>query len=455
MAKHRRYGAAPGGFLRGIFYKILILITVAALVAAWFAFEIEKPGLELESKPALLGGHVEVPLRASDQKSGLSLVSVRLKQGETDKTFFLKTFPRQSWFNNAGPRAFSARVPLDVGEAGFREGPAELVIEARDQSLMGFFRGNSQTITLPVTVDTTPPLVRMKTSKIYLQPGGSAALIYTVSEQPVRHGVMLDDHFFPGQPTKKPDTYIAYFALPWDAKAVGSASVCAWDTAGNRAQTNFIATFRPLKKKQDTITLSDAFLQWKLPEFKQHYPEMQGDLLTQYLYVNGEVRRQNEARVAELCAVTASEQLWQGHFMRMPGAIRATFADQRTYLYQGRVVDAQTHLGVDIASVAQADVRAANRGKVVLAENLGIFGNVVMLDHGQGLFSLYAHLTSIDTQVGAMLEQNQLLGHSGMTGMAGGDHLHYAMLVHGVFVTPVEWWDQRWIDINIRPLLNE
>ena len=119
------------------------------------------------------------------------------------------------------------------------------------------------------------------------------------------------------------------------------------------------------------------------------------------------MRRQNEARVAELCAATASEQLWQGHFMRMPGAIRATFADQRTYLYQGRVVDAQTHLGVDIASVAQADVRAANRGKVVLAENLGIFGNVVMLDHGQGLFSLYAHLTSIDTQVGAMLEQNQ------------------------------------------------
>ena len=119
------------------------------------------------------------------------------------------------------------------------------------------------------------------------------------------------------------------------------------------------------------------------------------------------------------------------------------------------MVDAQTYLGIDIASVAQANVQTANRGKVVLAENLGIFGNVVMLDHGQGLFSLYAHLTSIDTQVGAMLEQNQLLGHSGMTGMAGGDHLHYAMLVHGVFVTPVEWWDQRWIDINIRPLLNE
>ena len=116
MAKHRRYGAAPGGFLRGIFYKILILITVAALVAAWFAFEIEKPGLELESKPALLGGHVEVPLRASDQKSGLSLVSVRLKQGETDKTFFLKTFPRQSWFNNAGPRACR-----EIGRASCRE----------------------------------------------------------------------------------------------------------------------------------------------------------------------------------------------------------------------------------------------------------------------------------------------------------------------------------------------
>ena len=125
-----------------------------------------------------------------------------------------------------------------------------------------------------------------------------------------------------------------------------------------------------------------------------------------------------------------------------------------SYLYQGKAVDEQTHLGVDIASTMQAEIRAANRGKVVFAEYLGIYGNTVILDHGQGLFSLYSHLSSIEASSGTVVEKNQRLGRSGVSGMAGGDHLHFSMLVHGVFVTPVEWWDQHWIDVNIKAAVN-
>jgi murein DD-endopeptidase MepM/ murein hydrolase activator NlpD len=109
---------------------------------------------------------------------------------------------------------------------------------------------------------------------------------------------------------------------------------------------------------------------------------------------------------------------------------------------------------VDIASTARAEIRAANRGKVVFAQYLGIYGNVVIIDHGQGIASLYSHLSSIETSVGTLVEKDQPIGRSGTSGMAGGDHLHFSMLIHGIFVTPIEWWDQNWINVTIKSALN-
>jgi murein DD-endopeptidase MepM/ murein hydrolase activator NlpD len=86
---------------------------------------------------------------------------------------------------------------------------------------------------------------------------------------------------------------------------------------------------------------------------------------------------------------------------------------------------------------------------VVFAEYLGIYGNMVILDHGQGLFSLYSHLSSISVAVGDEVNMGAVLGRSGVSGMAGGDHLHFSMLVNGVFVDPIAWWDESWLAINI------
>src|SRR4029453_7491 len=112
-------------------------------------------------------------------------------------------------------------------------------------------------------------------------------------------------------------------------------------------------------------------------------------------------------------------------------AVEAAFADQRTYVYQGKDVDRQTHLGFDLASFAGTPIVAANRGKVLFAEELGIYGQCVIIDHGMGVQSLYAHLSAIEVKPGAMVEKGQQLGRSGMTGLAGGDHLHFTMLVNG------------------------
>ena len=135
--------------------------------------------------------------------------------------------------------------------------------------------------------------------------------------------------------------------------------------------------------------------------------------------------------------------------------VESGFLDHRTYLYDGDEIDQQVHLGFDLASTANAPIGAAAQGAVVYADYLGIFGNCVIIDHGMGLQSLYAHLSSIDVSPGDDVGYGQQLGRSGQSGLAGGDHLHFTMLLQGHPVTPVEWWDPQWIEDRVMRKLRE
>jgi murein DD-endopeptidase MepM/ murein hydrolase activator NlpD len=133
----------------------------------------------------------------------------------------------------------------------------------------------------------------------------------------------------------------------------------------------------------------------------------------------------------------------------------ANFAELRTYVYSGREIDRQVHFGYDLASTRQSAVPAANKGVVVFAEPLTIYGNTVVIDHGLGLQTLYAHLSSTAVKVGDAVEKGQEIARTGSTGLAIGDHLHYEVLVNGVSVTPLEWWDGKWIRDHIGKPLKE
>jgi len=187
---------------------------------------------------------------------------------------------------------------------------------------------------------------------------------------------------------------------------------------------------------------------------EQHEPKLEvsdpNDLLGSYLVINRELRRINNEQIAALADQTAPEILWQGRFKQfMNSAVEAGFADRRTYVYRDRDVDQQVHLGFDLASTAAAAVQAANRGRVLHAGWLGIYGNCVILDHGMGLQSLYAHLSTIAVEPGELVEKDAVLGRSGATGLAGGDHLHFTMLLGGQPVTAIDWWSQKWLDDRV------
>ncbi len=317
-------------------------------------------------------------------------------------------------------------------------------------------KGNTVTNRFPVEIDTKMPRVTLEHTQRYILPGGSGIVVYDLSEPSQQLGVEVNDDFFRGFPVpNKENRYVSYIALDWNADKIKSSRVVATDMAGNKGQAVFSMILKKAGYKKDRINVSEGFLNAKVPEFEQYYPEMQGSMLDKYLFTNNEVRKRNAETINKLCRSPEPNRLWMDRFLRMSGASKAGFADQRTYYYQGQAVDMQVHLGMDIASTAAVEIKAANRGKVIFTEYLGIYGNTIILDHGLGVFSLYSHLSRIETEVDEVVDKGTVIARSGATGMAGGDHLHFSMLIHGKFVNPVEWWDQHWIDVNINDILDQ
>jgi murein DD-endopeptidase MepM/ murein hydrolase activator NlpD len=288
-------------------------------------------------------------------------------------------------------------------------------------------------------------------------------VVYRVTPDDVESGVVVGDVEYPGYPASgiavegvriaDPAVRVAFFALLYDQDVNTPMRVYARDPAGNMARADFDHRTFPKPFKRSRIPLDDRFIDRVVPAILEGTTEIQpeGDTLAKFLAINGELRRKNADKIASFASQTAPEMLWRGVVFHpfTNTAVESAFADQRTYIYKGNEVDRQVHLGFDLASLAGAPIVAANHGKVLFADELGIYGNCVIVDHGMGVQSLYAHLSSIEVQPGQTVEKEQTLGRSGMTGLAGGDHLHFTMLLQGRMVNPVEWWDNHWIEDRI------
>ncbi len=441
---------------RTVILLLLLLIVSIGAIGAIILFETEKPLVTLREEVRYLGRNASIAFEINDRKQGIRTVTATIEQNGQSRELFQKTFQRKTWYYGAGPAQSDGVIEFDSKKAKLKDGDAELVITASDFSLNGMFTGNSTVQRFPVTIDTKLPKVTLEHTQRYILPGGSGIVVYDVSEPVKKHGVLVNDVFFRGFPVpNRENRFVAYIALAWDTDKIEGSRVIARDMAGNEGKAVFSMIKKKADYKKDNINVSDGFLETKVPEFEQYYPDMQGSILDKYLYTNNEVRRQNADIIKKLCTTPQADQLWKDKFLRMSGASMAGYADLRTYLYKGKAVDQQVHLGMDIASTTAVEIKAANRGKVIYADYLGIYGNTVILDHGQGLFSLYSHLSRIDTELEEIVDQGAIIGRSGATGMAGGDHLHFSVLVHGIFVTPVEWWDQHWIDVNINDITNQ
>jgi murein DD-endopeptidase MepM/ murein hydrolase activator NlpD len=445
---------------------ILGLIVVLALAAGGVfiaAGRIAGPAIEI-AKPTKFVGTTS-PLQVVVTAPGANLKTLRivLEQNGKQHQLFTLAEPKGATVQQDG--ADRLLVTGAVGKEQVSEltsGPARVLVTASRPVVYGIRTAESQAAK-EVQVRLERPRIAIVSTHHYINHGGSEMALYRVTPADATSGVVVGEIEYPGFPAtgvtvegvriSDPDLRVAFFALLHDQDLQTPIRLFARDEAGNSARADF--DFRPFPKpfKRSRIELDNRFLDRVVPAILEGSTEVkpEGDNLAKFLVINGELRRKNAEKIRAFGGQSTGELLWRGIVFHpfTNSAVESAFADHRTYVYQGKEVDQQIHLGFDLASYTGTPVLSANRGKILYADELGIYGNCVIVDHGMGVQSLYAHLSSIDVKPGQIVDKEATLGRSGMTGLAGGDHLHFTMLVNGQMVNPVEWWDAHWIQDRI------
>ncbi len=440
--------------------RFFLVMLMAAVIGGglWLALRRGPvPVVELATDRPAIGKATSVIAHFTEPVHGLGGIRLELIQGDRVEVLDRQELMRGSlvpWSSADG----TARVELTaiVGTTTLDWlDDDDVVVRATADRAVGFLRrAESVVAELVLPVRLRPPRLELLSSQHYGQQGGSGAVVYRVGETAVRSGVRAEIHESPGSAREggDPDDRFAIYALPWDLDDETEIRLFAEDDAGNRVEMAFLDLFKPRPRRLDTIRLDDGFLERVVPAIASRTPgfDDSGTLLDQYLIINGELREAELGRVAEISHSSEPALLWSGPFLQMANsALKANFAQTRDYVYDGRKVDRQTHLGLDLASTSRAPVPAPNAGRVVFTGWMSLYGNTVIIDHGYGLLSLCSHLSSIEAAEGDAVARGQIIGRSGTTGLAGGDHLHLEIFVHGQSVDPLQWLDGKWIQEKI------
>jgi murein DD-endopeptidase MepM/ murein hydrolase activator NlpD len=396
--------------------------------------------VDLASPVTSLGQSTPITVHVRDPHGIRRLVALVEQNGASYRVWELAQAsrgPDGAWTFTAGTNA----TPQ------LQDGKAKLIVEATSNDL---FRKTAR-YERNVTVVTRPPTVSLNSDQHYLYLGMADLATFNVSGTWTEAGVRVGDQTFRAWPMPggKPG-FFSLFAFAWNMPPGTAPMVYASNGAGNDVTSPIVVQFP--KKEQPVYTvhdlqLNDRFIQKVVGELD---PNGSGDLVARFVKINNEMRRANNQVLSELRFKTADRFLWSQPFTRQSHSqSEATFADVRNYIYQGKKIDQQVHLGYDLAVTQHIGVEASNDGRVVYAAPLGIYGNCIVVDHGYGLQTIYGHLSRIDVHEGDMVKRGQVMGTSGQTGMAGGDHIHFAMQLDGVQIDPKEWWDSHWIKDHI------
>jgi len=439
--------------IRGWLVILLLILVGVGGTFAWLRFESEAPQIAGPESVVLGGQGGNVALELSDAGAGLRSVQVVLLHAAGELDLLSESYPGSTTQGaQAGKIPVSLEIAIEPDALPRAVTEAFLRVRVRDWSLRDSLRGNLAELKVPISIDRRPPRVAITTGLTYVRRGGSGVVRYELDEETARDGVQVGETFFPGYEMN--GSRVAFYAIPTDTPDSPELRVIAEDTAGNVARARWPVVVKERVLPVANVTLPPSFLDTTVPDLAASVGIDASDPTAAFAQINTELRAANERTIREALAESAPERLWQGAFSQLANSkVTSRFAERRTYFVGGQPVSKATHFGYDLASTRAAPIGAAARGRVAFADELGIYGNCVLLDHGLGLASLYGHLSRLDVQAGDSVEAGQSLGLSGATGLAGGDHLHFAVLIGEAYVDPIEWWDEKWVRENIEARL--
>ncbi len=430
---------------------IIILFIVTILIVTLFYKDYTSNNrieVVLEKSTQNISPHTSLYICIKNYQKSIESAIITIQQNE--KTTILTK--EQFLNNNNKSDTHILNIPLK--KAQLKNGPFKLTATIKFDSIFPFWKLKAIKKSWELIFDNQPPQVHIHSDIAYIHRGSATVFAYTISKPIKLTGIKIDEMYFPAfqQPNSM---YYCFFPFPIEYSTTSfTPYIIAEDLAGNTTRVPLPIHAIPRNFKPDTLIINDQFLENTMPRFEQAIPDAPTHL-DRYLKVNSTIRTDNEHTLIEMSKKTASTMLWSGKFSSLPRAVaKASFGEERTYSYHNKKIDQQTHMGLDLASVAHAPIPAANDGVVIFVGELGIFGNLIIIDHGLGLQTLYAHLSSFAVQEGQSVKKNDVIGYTGKTGLAGGDHLHFGITVGGIQVNPIDWLDPKWIKNTITDRLS-
>ncbi len=419
--------------------RILVFVALAGIIlfSAYNVF-LKKPSVynlsELEKLPKRKEVSLIIKPRAYVQE-----ITVKAVQGKKEVIIFSGKLPEKT---------NEIKLLIEPAKLGLKDGPATIEVSLKRFYIL------KDTFTVQSIIDTKPPRINILFAPYVVLQGGSGGIKIRTNED-VRASVIVGDREFKFFRVGE-RTYITIFGVPPETSVKETIKIVAFDEVGNKTTISLGTGIRRNRFKRVNVELSkvEEKLRPKLETILGNGEDL--DFITLFKKVNEEIREENEKKISEIGLKSVEEKLWEGKFLQLKRSkVLSKYGEIRRYYYKGKFISMSRHLGYDLASVRNAPVTAANSGIVVFAGDLGIYGNTIIIDHGYGLMSLYAHLSDFKVKEGDKVKKGQIIGITGETGLAFGDHLHFGILVQGLEVTPLEWWDHKWIKTRIEPLFED
>jgi hypothetical protein len=442
------YRRSKGGVrkLTGVLFFLSLIVLSGFAIYQYFYV----PAPEVEGTEAFRS----LSIKKSINLKGRNMRSIEISIIQDGNTVvILKDIPEQ--------KDKSYTLHIEPGKLGLNDGQAMTVVKASAGIL------KEVTYEINTTVDTVPPVLSVVRSPSVVDQGSCGFAVLSADDAEsvyIKSGKKTFRAFKaspPAGPKSEPslelsathgnessDNYYVFFPVLLDTPVDRVFYAVAEDLVGNRSIRALSTRVREKDYRASSITLSDDFIKQVIAPLL-NTTEIQ-DPIGAFKQVNEDWRSKYLLTLIEISQNTERNMLWSGRFNQLKNSqVMATYGERRTYFYRGKKISESVHLGYDLASTANALVGAANSGIVVFAGDLGIYGNTVIIDHGLGLMSLYGHLSTILVKKGYQVKKGEIIARTGSTGLAGGDHLHFGILVHGYEVSPLYWWDSHWLKVNI------
>ncbi|MGB3751982.1 MAG: M23 family metallopeptidase [Arcobacteraceae bacterium] len=443
---------SPVGLLLSVVF-IFAIIGVAYLYLSP-AFEQNKPVIESE-KNIYWNLKSKVKIKIKDD-TGIKYYKVTFKDGIKDIVLAQKVMENSQ-------KEIVLEIDPPKLDMFYKGQDTYLEVEVIDNSKWNFLEGNKSVEQITVQIDTKKPVANVLGNSRYIQRGGSAVVVVKVEDANLDDAYISfnDKRNFKLTPYYKENYYVALIAWPMDIESFNRVNLVVTDKADNKTITKVPLYIQKKTVVDDNIEVSENFIKnvsaIVLEQSFEEIPEKLNDI---FIYSNTVLRDKNIKTVEQTIEKYASNEMVENFnissFKRLRGSKTvAGYGDRRHYYIDGNKINEAWHLGIDWASVKKAPIRASNEGTVIFKNYLGLYGNSIIIDHGMGLATLYAHTSSQNVNVGDYVSKNQKIANTGATGAVFGDHLHFGVLIQGIEVNPIEWMDRNWIKVRITDILTK